>query len=130
MRSVVAVGSLGYTLVNDAQCCFRCVLERNTQRFFFLCGEGTQYPVRQILLGVRFGAHADLYPGKILAAQLLDNGLDAIVAAGTSVSADTQPPGRQGDVVEHDDDALRRNVKVGTQLQHGPTGQIHIGQRL
>ena len=72
-------------------------------------------------------AYAAFYPGEALTSQLLDNGLDAVVPAGGAVLAQAQLAGLQGDVVKEDDDPGRRELEKGGQLQHAPSGEVHIG---
>ena len=82
--------------------------------------------IGQILLRMGLGTHADLYSGECLTAHFLNDGLDAVVTAGTAVSTDAQTTGCQGDIVKEDDDLLGRNVEVGGQLQNAAAGKIHI----
>ena len=56
--------------------------QRRLQRLALLRGKGGKHPIRQIIVRVGLGAHADLHPREILAAQLGDDGLDPIVPAG------------------------------------------------
>ena len=48
----------------------------------FRAGEIRQNPVRQIVIGMRLRADADLHAGEALAVQPADDGLDAVVAPG------------------------------------------------
>ena len=72
-------------------------------------------------------SHTDLYPGKVLTAQFLNNGLDAVVATGGAVPTDPKSAGGKGNIIKHDDDPLGRNVIIGRHLQHRPAGKIHKG---
>ena len=103
------------------------VFQGYAQRLFVLCREGGQHPVRQIVFRVGLGAHTDLHPGKVLTAQLLNDGLDAVVPPGGAICPHPQPPRLQRNVVKHDDDILRRDFEEGGQLQYRPPGQVHIG---
>lgn len=82
--------------------------------------------VRQVLVGVCLSAHTDLHPGKVLTAQLGDDGLDAVVTACAAFGADAEPSGGQGNIIEQDDDPLGRNAEIGAQLKHAAAGEIHI----
>ena len=101
------------------QCVFQC--------FLFIGGKGAQHPVGQFHFRMGFCTHTDLDPGKCLGTNLCNDGLDAVVAAGRAVSADSQTAGNQGNVIKHDDDPGRGDVKIGRKLQHTATGQIHVG---
>ena len=73
------------------------------------------------------GTDTDLHPGEVLASQLLDDGLDAVVAAGGAVLAQAQLAGLQGDVVKEDDDPGGGDLEEGGELQDAPAGEVHIG---
>ena len=49
------------------------------------------------------------------------------MSAGTAVGTNPEAAWGQTNIVKHNDDPLGRNVKVSTQLQHAPAGQIHVG---
>ena len=74
-----------------------------------------------------FGSHADLHPGEVLASQLLDDGLDAVVTTGGAVLAQTQAARLQGDVIEKHDDPGRGDLEEGGQLQNAAAREVHIG---
>ena len=44
--------------------------------------------------------------------KLINDGLNAIVAAGTAFCPDAKPSGGQGDVIKHNDDPLRGNTEI------------------
>ena len=83
--------------------------------------------VSQILLGMGFSAYTDLDPWECLRPHLCDDRLDAIVTAGRAICANPEPAGLQRDIVEQNDDPLRRNVEVCRELQNRSSGQVHIG---
>ncbi len=74
---------------------------------------------------MRFCAHTDLDPGKVLTTQFLDNGLNAVVTAGGTIGPDAKSSGLQGNIIEQNDDPLGRDIIICTQLQDTPAGQIH-----
>ena len=127
MGTVKAVRRFRHAVVNDRKGCVGGIFQRHTQRLLILCGEGGQHPVRQIILRRGLGSHTDLHPGKVLAAQFLNDGLDAVVPAGRAVGPDPQPPRLQRDVVKHHNDVLGRDLEERGQLQNRTSGQIHIG---
>ena len=118
MAAVETVGCLRNAMVNNGQSSVGCIFQCHCQRLFLFGGKAAQHPVGQIIVRIRLAAHTDLYPGEGLAAQLLNDGLDAIMAAGRTVRPDAKPSGFQRDIVKQDDDSLGWNVKVGAQLQY------------
>jgi len=127
LLAVVTVCGFVNAVVDDAQGCLSGPYQRILQSFFVVGGEGAEHPVGQLHLGMGLGAHTDLHPGEFLGTHLGDDGLDAVVAAGGAFRPDPEPSGDQGDVIVHDDDPGRGDVKVGGQLQHAAAGQVHVG---
>ena len=130
VTAIEAVGSIEHALFHNAQGGIGRILQREGQRLLLACGEVGKHPIGKILLLVRFSAHADLYSGKILTTQFLDQGFDSVVTAGRAIATYAKATYREGNVIEQYDNTLRRNVKIITELLHGSAGQIHIGLRL
>ena len=119
MRTIKAVGRFRYPLVDDSKCRLTGVFQGHGHSLFVQRRKGTQHPIRQVVIRVGLGANADFHPGEVLAAQLLDDGFDAVVASGRTLCPNPQPSGSQGDIVKQDDDPLGRNFEEGGQLHHG-----------
>ncbi len=127
VASVKAVGGLRYAAVDDRQGGVGGVFQGHGHGLFLQRGEAPQHPVRQIVVRTGLGPHADFDPGEVLTPQLGDDGLNAVVASGGALRADADAAGVQRNVVEHHQNPLGRDVKIGGQLQHRPARQIHKG---
>ena len=130
MAAVELVGRLGDAPVDDDEGGPGRILQCKGQILFLLGAEGGEHPGGKVKFRIRLRTHTDLYPGEFLASQLGNDGFDPIVPPGGAVAPDPQPPRRQGDVVKHHQNPLRRDAVVGAQLQYRPARQIHIGLRL
>lgn len=93
VTAVEPVGGLRHAVIDDAQGGVGGVFQGHGQRFFLTCREGGQHPCGKVVFRVRLGTYPDLDPGKILTAQLLNDGLDAVVPAGGTLGANRSRPG-------------------------------------
>jgi len=78
--------------------------------------------IRQVLRRVGFAAYADFYAGEILTAQFSNNGFNTVVPACGTFTTNAKTTGFQRYVIKQNDDPLRRDLKIGTELQHRSSG--------
>ena len=119
MAAVEPIGGFRNTLFDDGESGIGGIFQCHRQGLFLLGGKAGEDPVCQICVGIRLSAYTDLHPGEGLGAQLLNDGLDAVVTAGRTIRADPETAGFQRNIVKKDDDPLGRDIEVGAQLYHG-----------
>ena len=82
-----------------------------------------------ILAGLSYLCGADLDLQQAAVVKPLNNGERKSYrdGAGRTVGTDPKTSRRKGNIVKHNDNPLRRDVKIGAELQHTAPGQVHIG---
>ena len=101
------------------------MLQRSLQRGLIGLRDGSEHPVRQIVVRTGLGADADLHARELVGPQRGNDRFDAVVSAGGAAWPDTDLSDREGDVVEQDDDPLRRKLIIACSLLDGQPGGIH-----
>ena len=86
--------------------------------------------IHHILLHAIRRTYANLDTGKFLGAQMGNDILDSVMAAGTSGWTNAQLAHRQGDIVIDHQHMVCRDLVELCGLPHSLAGEVHIGLRL
>ena len=115
-----------HAVLNKAQRRVCRMPQRSLQRWLIGLRDGSEHPVRQIVVRTGLGADADLHARELVGSQRGNDRFDAVVSAGGAAWPDTDLSDREGDVVEQDDDPLRRKLIIACSLLASPEAFMNV----
>ena len=116
--------------VDDQSYCVDDLRQGVFQNGFIFIGEAGEYPVLEIIVGMRLFADADLDARKRVRSAEIDDVLDAVLTAVGAFSADADVADVEVDIVAEDDHLLGRELVEPHRLGDRLTAEVHEGGRL